>query len=204
MMSAGVHPPGSPHGRTCLWCNRVFQPRRGGSPKRFCSAAHRMVFWSTLRRWAERAVAAGAVTVDDIRSDDPAPCTLLQGNGWQSPMFNIPAGDTALGAASLTFVVDIERSKVDWLVKFRLLLPEQQEDLLAIMNGLKRLGQPPKISRVSVSDTYRRADVPQLEPPPIRRREVRMVERGSPARPPAWAAPGPISNQGGFKTWNTT
>jgi len=29
----------------------------------------------------------------------------------------------------------VERSKVDWLVKFRLLLPEQQEDLLAIMTG---------------------------------------------------------------------
>ena len=43
----------------CLWCGHPFQARRGGSPKRFCSPAHRIAFWSALRRWAERAVAAG-------------------------------------------------------------------------------------------------------------------------------------------------
>ena len=63
----------------CLWCGRPFQARRGGSPQRFCCGAHRMAFWSALRRWAERAVAAGALTVDHIRSGDPAACTLLPG-----------------------------------------------------------------------------------------------------------------------------
>jgi hypothetical protein len=38
-----------------------------------------MAFWSALRRWAERAVAAGTLTVDHIRSSDPAACTLLPG-----------------------------------------------------------------------------------------------------------------------------
>ena len=61
----------------CLWCGHPFQARRGGSPKRFCSAAHRVSFWSALRRWAARAVAAGALTVDQIRSGDPAACTLV-------------------------------------------------------------------------------------------------------------------------------
>jgi hypothetical protein len=44
----------------CLWCERPFRAHRGGSPKRFCCGAHRMAFWSSLLRWAERAVAAGA------------------------------------------------------------------------------------------------------------------------------------------------
>jgi hypothetical protein len=63
----------------CLWCDRPFRTRRGGSPKRFCSAAHRVAFWSALRRWGERAVAARVLTLDQIRNADPAACTLLPG-----------------------------------------------------------------------------------------------------------------------------
>jgi hypothetical protein len=63
----------------CGWCKRPILPRRGGSPRRFCCAAHRIAFWSALRRWAERAVVAGALTVDHIRNCDPAACTLLPG-----------------------------------------------------------------------------------------------------------------------------
>ena len=59
---------------------------------------------------------------------------------------DIGAGDTAPGDA-LRFIVDIERSKVDWLVKFRMIRFDQQDDLLAIMTGLKCLGQPANISR---------------------------------------------------------
>jgi hypothetical protein len=44
---------------SCAWCDRPFPARRGGSPQRFCCAAHRIAFWSALRSWAERAVAAG-------------------------------------------------------------------------------------------------------------------------------------------------
>ena len=53
--------------------------RRGGSPKRFCSPAHRIAFWSALRRWAERAVAAGVLTGADIKKGAPAACTLPLG-----------------------------------------------------------------------------------------------------------------------------
>ena len=34
------------------------------------------MFWSTLRRWGARAVAAGILTIADIRNGDPAACTL--------------------------------------------------------------------------------------------------------------------------------
>jgi len=63
----------------CLWCRRAFVAHRGGSPQRFCRARCRTAFWSALRRWAERAVAAGALTIDHIRNADPAACTLLLG-----------------------------------------------------------------------------------------------------------------------------
>jgi hypothetical protein len=71
---------------SCLWCERPFLARRGGSPKRFCSAAHRMAFWSALRRRAERMVAAGVLTVADIRNDDPAACTLLPDDILPAPL----------------------------------------------------------------------------------------------------------------------
>jgi len=32
-----------------------------------------------LRRWGERAIAAGVLTIPDIRNGDPAACTLLSG-----------------------------------------------------------------------------------------------------------------------------
>src|SRR6202040_4317978 len=60
----------------CSWCGRDLQVRRGGSPQRFCSTEHRSLFWSTLRRWGARAVAAGILTIADIRNGDPAACTL--------------------------------------------------------------------------------------------------------------------------------
>ena len=50
---------------------RGLPPRRG-----FCSTEHRSLFWSTLRRWGARAVAAGILTIADIRNGDPAACTL--------------------------------------------------------------------------------------------------------------------------------
>jgi hypothetical protein len=34
------------------------------------------MFWSALRRWGERAVAAGFLTIDAIKNGDPAACTL--------------------------------------------------------------------------------------------------------------------------------
>jgi hypothetical protein len=63
----------------CPWCERPFRARRGGSPQCFCSAKHRSLFWSALRRWGERAIGAGILTIADIRNGDPVACTLLRG-----------------------------------------------------------------------------------------------------------------------------
>ena len=60
----------------CLWCGHPFRARRGGSPQRFCRARCRTAFWSALHRWGKRAIAAGALTVIDLRNGATAACTL--------------------------------------------------------------------------------------------------------------------------------
>jgi hypothetical protein len=132
----------------CPWCERPFRARRGGSPQRFCGSKCRATFWSALRRWGERAVAAGTLTITDVKNGVVAACTPPQGNEPSLPLSDIGAGDTAPGDA-LRFIVDIERSKLAWLVKFRMIRSDQQDDLLTVMNGLKHLGQPPSISRIA-------------------------------------------------------
>jgi hypothetical protein len=69
------------HGR-----ERPFRARRGGSPQRFCGSKCRMMFWSALRRWGEQAVAAGILTIGDIRSGSPAACTLHPGRVSPAPV----------------------------------------------------------------------------------------------------------------------
>jgi hypothetical protein len=49
----------------------------------------------------------------------------------------------------MRFIVDIEPIKVAWLVRFRMIRLDQQDNLLAIMNGLKCLGLPPRIYRIT-------------------------------------------------------
>jgi hypothetical protein len=61
----------------CLWCTAPYSLRRGGSPRKFCSTRCRHKFHSCARRWAEAAIDLGILTIDDIRSGNPAACTLL-------------------------------------------------------------------------------------------------------------------------------
>src|SRR4029077_19822948 len=70
----------------CLWCRRPCSARRGGSPKRFCCAAHRTAFWSAARRWAERAVVSGLLSVDDLRNGAGEACTLFPGANSPAPV----------------------------------------------------------------------------------------------------------------------
>jgi hypothetical protein len=82
----------------CLWCDRLFQARRtGGTPKKFCSPAHRNAFHTAARKWAEKAVADGRITLDDLKRD-PAACTLLPAASSLSPACAL-AGRSASGAS---------------------------------------------------------------------------------------------------------
>lgn len=74
----------------CLWCDRPYQPRRHGSPQRFCGAGCRTAFWSALRRWGERAIEAGILTVADVRDGDPEACTLVSRATLPTPMDDVP------------------------------------------------------------------------------------------------------------------
>ena len=89
----------------CEWCEQPFRPRHGGSPQRFCGSKCRTAFWSALRRWGERAVTVGILTIDDVKNADPAACTLpgarispppvSQGQGDAIVSFDVGAGATA-------------------------------------------------------------------------------------------------------------
>jgi hypothetical protein len=59
-----------------------------------------MAFWSAARRWAERAVVSGLLSVDDIRNDVGKACMLLPGDGSPSPV-SLPqkSGAVAPGSA---------------------------------------------------------------------------------------------------------
>jgi hypothetical protein len=48
------------------------------------------LFWSALRRWGERAVGTGILTIADIRNGDPVACTLLRGTISHTPESQSP------------------------------------------------------------------------------------------------------------------
>jgi hypothetical protein len=47
----------------------------------FCAPACRTAFHTAARRWAERAVDVGVLSLDQIRNDDFTPCTLRDSPG---------------------------------------------------------------------------------------------------------------------------
>jgi len=74
---------------TCRWCGREFQARgRGGSKQAYCCPRHRVAFHRAARLWAERAIAAGVLTIADLWNGDPSACTLRRRLK--------PGGDTVL------------------------------------------------------------------------------------------------------------
>jgi hypothetical protein len=56
----------------CFWCGRRFEPRNdGGKPQRFCSTRCRRALDAAGRRYIFDALAAGSLTVADLRRDAP-------------------------------------------------------------------------------------------------------------------------------------
>jgi hypothetical protein len=136
-----------PGGAKCSRCGQDLRRRRGGSP-------HASARPSTDRcsvppsAAGEHAVAAGILTISDIRSGDPTACTLPRDDEPLLPLSDICTSDAAPGDILLTFIVDVERSKIRWLVRFRFIRRDQKDDLSTIIAGLKCIGQPPSISRI--------------------------------------------------------
>jgi hypothetical protein len=65
----------------CLWCETEFEPRKGGSPQRFCAAKCRDAFHSAGRRFAEHAVLSGLLTAADLRNGPAEACTPRTSQG---------------------------------------------------------------------------------------------------------------------------
>lgn len=58
----------APNGSVCLWCDRpITRKHRRGSEQKFCSAAHRMAFWTAARRWVARMIESGSLTLEDLK-----------------------------------------------------------------------------------------------------------------------------------------
>ncbi len=126
----------------CSWCGRDLQARRGGSPQRFCSAEHRSLFWSTLRRWGARAVAAGILTIDDIRNGDLAACTL-PGAPISPPPQPAPAEEQDCLSDDFGRLLDemdgtLGEPAIPLLIRLGWLARERREDHAAVVRGLSR------------------------------------------------------------------
>jgi len=133
----------------CLWCGKPFKRRRCGSPQIFCEAACRSAFHGAGRRWAERAIACGALTVADLRNGDPQACTLRGRKEGGSSAPDTGASNSAPPDAPVRFVVEVPATIVRALVfSFCYLRFDQSDDLRAILAALDRLGRKPSITRI--------------------------------------------------------
>src|SRR5438552_10513953 len=118
----------------CLWCDTEFEPRKGGSPQRFCNSKHRDAFHSAGRRFAEHAVLSGLLTAADLRNGPAEACTLRAGQEGQSDDPGIGDEDTALSdaqrasAQNLQLELSIAADGILDLCRLRWLDPDTTQD----------------------------------------------------------------------------
>ncbi len=59
----------------CIWCRKPFRAKViGAHPKKFCSSTCKDRFHTALRQWAQEAMAAGQLSVSDLKTAQ-ASCT---------------------------------------------------------------------------------------------------------------------------------
>ena len=92
----------------CLWCDTEFEPRKGGSPQRFCDPKHRDAFHSAGRRFAEHAVLGGLLTAADLRNGPAEACTLLPAQERRSDYPGIGCEETAFSDAQRACVQKVQ------------------------------------------------------------------------------------------------
>jgi hypothetical protein len=120
-----------------------------GSRQRFCSSTCRTAFHTAARRRAESDVAAGTITVADLRNAPREACTLSGRTEPGQPMGGIgPEQDVPYGPL-IRFLVEVPASTVDGLVRLGFLTPHERGDLPSILAGVKRIGWNPEISRIA-------------------------------------------------------
>jgi hypothetical protein len=134
----------------CLWCGVEFTRRRdGGKPQVFCRSACRRDFDAAGRRWVADAIGAGILTVGDLRDGLAATRALGASKDRLSPTPGTGSPDDAISEPMTQFLVEIRSYTLEALVRFGWVRGDQQDDLDAIMNALRHLGQAPSISRIA-------------------------------------------------------
>jgi len=129
----------------CLWCEAGFEPRKGGSPQRFCNSKCRDAFHSAGRRWAEIAVLSGLLTVVDLRNGPVAASTLVPAQQSRSDYPDIGYEETALSDAQRASARDtvlsapINAEGVIALCKLGWLDPDQFRDRAAVTDAVVEL-----------------------------------------------------------------
>src|ERR1051325_1260410 len=91
----------------CLWCDEPLAGGRRGSPKVVCSSICRGRFHTASRRWAEREVRSGRLSVADIRKEAPKACTLSTGGKNTRALAPPVPDDIARYRAALTIAREI-------------------------------------------------------------------------------------------------
>ena len=131
-----------------MWCDSSFEPHRGGSRQMFCGAACRASFHREARRWCERAIADGRLTVEALR--DGAACTLPGGAEAPLPQSDMEPPESTLLSPMAQFLVEVPLYTIEVLVGYGRLHQAQENDLAAITAALRLLGQPPpRVSRLT-------------------------------------------------------
>jgi hypothetical protein len=131
----------------CFWCARPFEPHRGGSRQTFCRVACRAAYHKATRQWCEREIAEGRLSVESLRI---AAYTLpgaaeasLSGQCHMGPPNSSHLEPVA------RFLVEVSYYTIEMLVGVRWLRADQQDNLFAIIDALKRLGRTPSVLRVA-------------------------------------------------------
>jgi hypothetical protein len=132
----------------CLWCNRPFEPHRGGSRQTFCGAACRAAYHRATRQWCEREIAEGRLSVESLRK--AAAYTLPSGaKALLSGASEMGQPNSALIEPMASFRIEVSLYAIEMLVGSGWLDGDQQDDLFAIIAALKRLGRTPSVLRLA-------------------------------------------------------
>jgi hypothetical protein len=85
----------TPATTACDWCETPYRARHSGREQRFCGERCRRAFHSAVRRWTLGELAAGRLTLANIRNGLPATRTLATDAASSSP---VPEGREAAAA----------------------------------------------------------------------------------------------------------
>jgi hypothetical protein len=132
------------------YCLARERQRTGGRTQRFCQPSCRRAFHASVRSWALDAIADGTMTIAEIRNGAPAARALRRGSERLSPLPDIGSPGNALSYPVARFLVEVPRSTIEVLIRFGFIRFDERDDLGAIINALRRLGQaPPAIRRIA-------------------------------------------------------